>query len=230
MLESFREKAPGTFKHCQNVVSICESIAIELSLDVDMMRCVSLYHDIGKIYFPEFFSENQDGKNPHDNLDPFMSYHIITRHVGDSVLLLLQIEDIPRIVIEIISQHHGNTVLRYFYEKSGSTIDAKWRYKGKSPDTTEAAILMIVDSVEATARSLFNAGQLSDSESRKNVVKTTIERLVDDNQLDNMTIGVLKVVRNVLVKELDTIYHKREVYTEIDKKRIKDAKDTVKEI
>uniref|UniRef100_A0A6M3ILV5 Putative HD domain-containing protein n=1 Tax=viral metagenome TaxID=1070528 RepID=A0A6M3ILV5_9ZZZZ len=225
LLESFREKAPGTFKHCQNVANICESIAVELSLDIDTMRCSSMYHDIGKIYFPEYFSENQDDKNPHDDLDPFVSYHIITRHVSDSVMILLQVEDIPRNIIEIISQHHGNTVLQYFYEKSGSKLDDKWRYKSKQPESTESAILMIVDTVEATARSLFNAGQLSDSDSRKKVIRSTIERLVDDNQLDNMTIGVLKVVKNVLIKELDTIYHKREVYTEIDKKKIKNIKE-----
>jgi len=221
LFDLFRERAPGTLKHCQNVANICESIAIELALDVDLMKCSAMYHDIGKINFPEYFSENQDTNNPHDDLDPMASYHIITRHVGDGILILLNIDEIPIEMINIISQHHGNTVLRHFFEKSGYKIDDKWRYKCRVPETTEAAILMIVDSVEATSKSMYNNGEMKDGDERRSLIRATIERLVDDGQLDNLTIGVLKIVKRILVKELDTIYHKREVY--IDDKKLKDV-------
>lgn len=223
LLDKFRELAPGTYKHCQNVSNICESIAIELDLNVDLIKCSALFHDVGKITNPSFFSENQsNGVNPHDNLDPYISYQIITRHVGDSVLYLLQIEDIPQEVIKIVSQHHGNTILNAFYNKcSNDEPEDKYRYKCSKPTSTEAAILMIVDSIEATSRSIFNSGETEDK-FIKEAINSTIERLVDDGQLDNMKIGTLKVVKKILFKELESIYHKRVTYE--SQKTIGDAK------
>ena len=112
LLDKFREVASGSYRHCQNVSNICESIAVELGLNTDLIKCAALYHDVGKMNNPAYFSENQaNGTNPHDGVSPYMSYLIVSKHVGDSVLHLLEIEDMPREVIEIISQHHGNTVL-----------------------------------------------------------------------------------------------------------------------
>ena len=119
LFDKFREIAPGTLRHCQNVANLCESVAIELGLDVDVMKLSALFHDVGKINNPKFFTENQNGEgNPHDDLDPFVSHAIITRHVGDSILILLQFEDFPREVLEIISQNHGNTVLKIIANKT----------------------------------------------------------------------------------------------------------------
>lgn len=212
LLEKFREKAPGTYKHCQNVASLCESIALELNLDTTKMNVAGVYHDIGKTINPDYFSENQNGKNIHDGLDPDISYQYITRHVGDTALILLQIPDFPHEIMEIISQHHGNTVLRYFFDKSKSDVDDHYRYKCQSPKTVEAAVLMIADSVEATAKALFSNGSLNTTEDRKKVVNSTLDRLAKDEQLDNLTYGQGRVIKNVLYKELENTYHKREVY------------------
>ena len=208
----FRDVAPGSFRHCENVSVFCESIAIELELDVDLMKVAAKYHDIGKINYPEAFSENQNGENIHDKLDPMISYQLITRHVGDGVVYLLEMEDMPREVMEIISQHHGNTVLKFFYKKSKGKVDDLYRYRCCMPKRIESAILMICDSVEATSRALAVNGELENMEDRRKVVDSTIMRLTNDDQLDNMKVGELKVVRKVLYKELESIYHKRELY------------------
>lgn len=226
-LERFRDEAPGTYKHCQNVASMCESIASELGMETDLVKCAAMYHDIGKMLHPLAFSENQNGSgNLHDDIDPLLSYHIITRHVGDGVNILLDIGDMPREVIEIVSQHHGSTVLRQFMNKAGEKDVSKWRYRCKAPQTTEAAILMIVDSVEATARSFYGNGKLNTDEDRKNLVSSTIERLIDDGQLDEMKIGIVKVIKRILNKELATMFHKRESYPDDESSlKIKDEEE-----
>jgi len=191
---------------------MCESIASELKMDTELIVCAAIYHDIGKMVHPLAFSENQNGNNMHNEIDPLLSYHIITRHVGDGVNILLNVPDMPREVIEIVSQHHGSTVLRQFMKKSKSKDISEWRYRCKPPQTTEAAILMITDAVEATARSFFGNGKLNTDEDRKSLVSSTIERLIDDGQLDEMKIGIVKVIKKILNKELSTLFHKREMY------------------
>lgn len=218
ILKNFREAAPGTFKHSVNVSSLCESVALALDLDTDLIKTAAMYHDIGKMNYPSAFSENQNGTNVHEKLDPFMSYQIITRHVSDTVLILLNME-MDNKVLEIVSQHHGDTVLRYFYDKAGKeVVDDIFRYKCKKPESIEAAVLMICDSVEATSRSMASKGNLENTEQRRSVVNTTVRRLVEDDQLDNMTVGQLKILKRTLFKELDTIYHKREEYPDDETK------------
>ena len=222
LMEKFRELAPGSFKHSQNVANICESIAIELKLNADLMKVSALYHDVGKMINPTYFSENQEGENPHDKIEPWISYQIISRHVSDTIAILLNY-DFPVKVMKIISQHHGDTVLRHFYEQSKAGSDELYRYKcTKKPTCDEAAILMIVDSVEATARSLASNGKLENSDEKRKVVDSTINRLVDDSQLDSMKIGTLKTIRKVLYKELESIYHKRVTYE--DNETVGDAR------
>ncbi len=213
LLDKYKTLAPGTFKHSQNVANMCETIAIELNLNVDLLKVCAYYHDIGKINNPLYFSENQENSNPHDKLEPHISYQIITRHVGDSVIYLLQIPDLPHEVIDIVSQHHGNTILQAFYNKDKTTPEDKYRYKCSKPVSAESLILMICDSVEATTRSLFNNGEGEDNFILKAVDKT-INRLMADTQLDNMKIGVLNTTKKILIKELESIYHKRVNYEE----------------
>jgi len=229
ILERFREMAPGTFKHSQNVSLLCESVGLELDLDIDLMKVAGMYHDLGKLNSPELFSENQNGKNPHENLDPMVSYHLITRHVGDTILLMLNnFDDFTQKqkLMEIMSQHHGNTVLQFFYKKSKSKVEDPFRYKSVPPQSIEAAVLMICDSVEATARSLDAADDLKDSKDRRSVINTTVDRLMQDYQLDDIKVGMLRKVKTVLYKELDNIYHKREVYG--DEKAETEDDDTIK--
>ena len=227
LLEKFREIAPGTFRHSQNVSLLCESIAVELNLNVDLMRAAGLYHDAGKMNAPDMFSENQTGdENIHDKLDPSISYQIITRHVGDSVIKLLQLPDFPDKIklMDMISQHHGNTILRQFFKKSKSKVEDAYRYKSPVPNSIEAAVLMICDSVEATSRSLDSKDELEDSKDRRAVINTTVDRLTQDYQLDDIKVGDLRTIKNVLYKEMENIYHKRIAHGD-EKEEIKSEDD-----
>jgi len=224
LLETFRKVAPGTFAHCDNVSDLCEAVGLELGLNTDMMATIGKYHDIGKMNFPEAFSENQNGTNIHDGLEPNISYQIITRHIGDTAIILINEKYFPRDLIEMILQHHGDTVLSFFYNKSGGNVDEMYRYKCRKPQTIEAAVLMICDSVEATARAMSSNGKLETTDHRKAVVNDTVQRLMDDLQLDDITVGEVRRVRKVLFKELENRYHRRIEYP--DKK--KETKDELR--
>jgi len=229
-LEKVKDVAPGTCKHMLETASLCEAIGKELGLDVEVLKCAAMLHDIGKVNFPDYFSENQVENNPHDGLDSYISYMIITRHVADSVAYLIQIPEIPRQVIEIVSQHHGNCVQYSMYNKAKGSGDNeivadRYRYKSRKPESVEAAILMIVDSVEATAKSEFNSGRLKTPESRTKVIDSTVDRLVLDGQLDELKIGVIRVVKEVLFRELNSTYHKRVTYHDDDPPQLSDKVD-----
>lgn len=232
LIDKFKEVAPGTFKHCQSVSLICESIAIELGMNVDLLKCAGLYHDIGKMNNPKYFSENQDKTNIHDELDPTVSYQLITRHVGDSINKILQVDGMPVEVLKIISQHHGDTVMHVFFKKSKSKNEDEYRYKCEKPQSPEASILMIVDSCEAMVRAVMNSDFDKNEDTTdiiRNAVSGIVDKLIDDGQLDNMKIGTLKVAKRIIIKELETVYHKRLVYGD-ESKTIKEAKDKGKEV
>lgn len=215
LLAKFREECPGTFKHSQAVSSMIEGVALNLGLDEDMLKLAAVYHDIGKIFNPKYFTENQlEDENIHKDLDPMMSYEIITRHVSDSVAILINEPGFPRRVIDIISQHHGQTVLRYFFNKSGASVESTYRYKTTKPTCIESAILMICDAVEATSRALVQSGSFDPV----NVIETTITRLIDDGQLDEVTmrLGDLKKIKVALGKELEGTYQKRVDYSKVE--------------
>lgn len=211
LLQQFRERCPGTFKHSQALMGMIEGIALALNINVNFMKVAALYHDIGKMFNPKYFTENQlEDENPHDKLDPLMSYNLITRHVSDSAMILLNDSNFPRKIIEIISQHHGNSVLKYFFEKSGKDVEDLFRYKCTKPTCIESAVLMICDQIEATSRSLAQAGKFDPTL----VIEKTISGLIDDGQLDEviMRLGDLKKIKEALARELEGTYQKRVDY------------------
>jgi putative nucleotidyltransferase with HDIG domain len=216
LLQRFRDTCPGTYKHSQSVASMIEGVALSLGLDVTKLKVAAQYHDIGKMFNPKYFTENQlEDENPHDNLKPLISYSIITRHVSDSVVILINDPGFPRDIIEIISQHHGTSILKYFLKKAGSEVEDVFRYKTSTPTCVESAILMICDHIEATSRSLMQANKFSPID----VIETTINGLIDDGQLDNvvMRLGDLKKIKEALAKELEGTYQKRVDYDKSDK-------------
>ena len=220
LLERFKNTAPASLKHCQNVYSICESVCTELpEINKDVLRVAALYHDVGKLMAPKFFTENQDGDNPHDNLEPNISYQMITRHVSDSAALLVQY-GFPIEIIQVVLQHHGTKVVEYFYNKAQkdniSANEENYRYKLQIPQSTEAVVLMIVDIIEATAKSLNSAGKLATMD-RKQFVRETIQELSTDRQLDNVRHGILMTLEEIIPRELDSIFHKRIDYDEAKK-------------
>jgi len=227
LLQKFREICPGTYKHSQNLASMVEGIALSLGLDVTKMKVAAQYHDIGKICNPKYFTENQlDDENPHDELKPFVSYNIITRHVSDSVMLLINDSNFPRDIIEIISQHHGQSVLTYFFKKSGTDVEDNFRYRTPKPTCIESAILMICDRVEAMSRSLIQAQKFDSTD----VIEGTINGLIDDGQLDDvyMRLGDLKKIKEALAKELEGTYQKRVDYDKARAPKVPEEEDKPK--
>lgn len=210
----FKDKCPGTFKHSQSVTAMVETVSAELDLDVTFMKVCAVYHDIGKTVNPTLFSENQlDDENPHDGLDPWISTQLITRHVADSVNILLGDPKFPRNVIEVISQHHGNDVASYFYARADADADeSDYRYSCSKPASIEAAVLMICDRVEATSRAMVQAGTFEPAK----VIDSTITGVLDGGQLDgvNTKLGNLKKIRLALAKELEGLYQKRVDYAQ----------------
>lgn len=216
LMQEFREACPGTFKHSQGLMSMIEGVSLALDLDEDRMKVAALYHDVGKMFAPKYFSENQlENENPHDDLEPLVSYQTITRHVSDSVMVLVNNPDFPRDIIEIISQHHGTTVLRYFCDKAKGKAD-DYRYKTTKPTTIESMVLMVCDAIEAMSRALSQAGKFDPNK----VINDTLQRLIDDGQLDDVTmkLGDLKKIKSALAKELEGVYQKRVDYEEVEEK------------
>jgi len=214
LLKKFREICPGTFKHSQNVVGLVEGISISLGLDTTFMKIAGQYHDIGKMLNPKYFTENQiEGENPHDKLDPFISYQIITRHVSDTALILLNDKNFSRELIKIICQHHGTSVVRYFFDKSGGDIEDIFRYKCQKPTCVESAILMICDQIEARTKAGLQIGS-QNVEDPSQIIEDTINDLLSDGQLDDvvMRLGDLQRIKGALAKELESIFHKRVDY------------------
>ena len=171
-----------------------------------------MYHDAGKISFPECFFENQNGSgNIHDDLDPMISFHLISKHIADGALILVQLNEFPSELITPITQHHGNTVLKSLSLKADGVEEDMFRYKNtSSPTTIEAAILMICDSVEATVRSKEHNHKEIDVDDIRGIIRTTIERLESDDQLDEVKVGDLKRIKKALQRDLESKYHKRD--------------------
>ena len=216
LLERFKLLAPASFKHCQNVASMADAVANELpEVDRELLKVAAIFHDVGKVMNPDHFIENQNGSdNPHDDLDPHVSYHLITRHVSDSAALLAQHHCSPE-VIDIVLQHHGSTVVKYFYRVSKAKDDEAYRYKWDAPQSVEAAILLVTDVVEAAARSMHESGKLDALEGgRAEFVENFVKDLEEDGQLDNIRVRVLKAIKRVLPRELDALFHKRIDYPE----------------
>jgi putative nucleotidyltransferase with HDIG domain len=211
LLQDFRERCPGSFKHAQALVGIVESVSTVLNLDIDFMKVAALYHDVGKEFNPKYFTENQlEDEDSHNGLDPWISFQIISRHVSDSVNILTNDDKFPREIIQIISQHHGNTIVKFFCDKSKVKDKNTFRYQGSTPKCIESAVLMICDHIEAKSRSLVQAGKYDPV----TIIDDTINGLLDDGQLDDvhMRLGDLKKIKLALAKELEGLYQKRVDY------------------
>ncbi|MFZ5352878.1 MAG: HD family phosphohydrolase [Bacillota bacterium] len=212
-------EAPGTYYHSILVGNLSESAAEEVDANSLLCRVASYYHDIGKIKRPYFFKENQITKdNPHDKITPNLSALIITSHVRDGVDIAKK-HKLPSSVINIIRQHHGNTLTAYFYHKALNTeggeqiTEDKFRYPFPKPQSKEAAIVMLADSVEAYIRSLTEPTQ----DQVEQGVKKIINDKLQDGQLENceLTLKDLDKIAKAFVKVLAGIFHDRIEYPDM---------------
>jgi len=225
LLQRFREFCPGTYKHSQTIAAMVEGIAIDLELDVTFMKVAATYHDIGKIINPKCFTENQlDDENIHDKLDSNISFQLISRHVSDSAFILLHDGNFPDNLIRIATQHHGTSIMKYFFTKSGSDVEDHFRYKGTRPTCVESAVLMICDCLEARTRS--EAQKRQSSFDPKIIIEDTINDLLSDGQLDDvvMRLGDLQKIKDSLAKELQGLYQKRVDYAKAEDDKVKEKK------
>ncbi len=217
LLRELAEKAPGTFQHSLQVANLAEASANEVHANSMLVRTGALYHDIGKMLNPMYFTENQSTNvNPHNELTPKDSAKIIINHVIKGIELAKK-NHLPDRIIDFIRTHHGTTLVYYFYKMeekaNGGEVDTSYfQYPGPIPFSKETAILMICDSVEAASRSLKEpSAQILDDLVEKIVIKQ-----LEGGQFMNadITFKELQVIKKVLKKKLKNIYHLRIEYPE----------------
>ncbi|HEY9169494.1 MAG TPA: HDIG domain-containing metalloprotein [Lutibacter sp.] len=216
LLRELAEKAPGTFQHSWQVANLAEACAIEINANSMLVRTGALYHDIGKIENPMYFTENQvTNVNPHNELEPTDSAKIIIDHIIKGVEIAKK-NHIPDRIIDFIRTHHGTTLVYYFFKKeelSGNVFaESNFHYPGPIPFSKETAILMMCDSVEAASKSIKEPSALAIDD----LVEKIVNKQMDDGQFMNadITFKELQTIKKVLKKKLKNIYHLRIEYPE----------------
>ena len=216
LLRELAEKAPGTFQHSLQVANLAEACAIEINANSMLVRTGALYHDIGKIENPMYFTENQaTNVNPHNELEPTDSAKIIIDHIINGVEIAKR-NHIPDRIIDFIRTHHGTTLVYYFFKKeelSGNVFaESNFHYPGPIPFSRETAILMMCDSVEAASKSIKEPS----AKAFDDLVEKIVNKQMDDGQFMNadITFKELQTIKKVLKKKLKNIYHLRIEYPE----------------
>ncbi|MDA3936110.1 MAG: HDIG domain-containing protein [Actinomycetota bacterium] len=214
LLRRLMVEAPGTYSHSVMTANLAESAAEDIGANPLLARVGAYYHDVGKIRRPGFFVENQsEGINPHDNTAPSLSALIITAHVKEGLELARE-HKLPEELTQIIEQHHGNSLVSYFYNKAKEADDganeADFRYPGSRPQSREAALVMLADSCEAAVRALKKPLHPK--------VEATVRKIVDgkvgDGQLNDaeLTLADIETIMKVYSKILVSMYHPRIEY------------------
>jgi putative nucleotidyltransferase with HDIG domain len=216
LLQELLIKAPGTYHHSIMVANLAEQAAEKIKASSTLVRVGAFYHDIGKVNRPPFFIENQNGGNPHDNLDPFSSARIIMSHVTDGVELAKR-HRLPRRVRDFIAEHHGDRVIQVFYRKAldmadeGEAVDvSRFMYPGPRPQTREAGIVQLADSIDAAS----NAMRPNTESAIERLVNTIVDDHMSEGQLDNsgLSLGDIKLLRSSFIETLHGRYHMRVIY------------------
>lgn len=222
LLKELSEKAPGTFQHSLQVSNLGMAAAAKLGANASLIRTGALYHDIGKIVNPAFFTENQPpGMNPHAGLPFEESARIIINHVKDGIKIARK-NNLPQQLVDFIETHHGESMPKYFYiswknANPDKEIDeALFKYPGPNPFTVETAIMMMADAVEAASRSL----KVYTEESIRGLVNKIIDSQLEEGYFKNapITFRDIQVVKDVFVDKLKTVYHSRVAYPELKKR------------
>ncbi len=221
LLRKILTETPGTYHHSVMVANLSESACEAIGADGLLARVGAYYHDIGKTKRPQYFIENQMNiENPHNKLSPQLSKNIIIAHVTDGVDMLKK-HKMPKEFIDIAEQHHGTSLLKYFYHQAKQTNDSiyeeEFRYPGPKPQTKEIAIISIADSVEAAVRSMSNPTP----DKIEKLVRSIIADRLQDHQLDecDLTLKELDIIAKSFCESLKGIFHSRIEYPELTKKQ-----------
>ncbi len=222
LLNQLMTKAPGTFHHSLQVANLSEAAAGAIRANGLLCRVGSLYHDIGKMENPEYYTENQIVSNELENLKPRMSALVIKAHVSNGVKMAKD-HNIPQLVIDFIETHHGRTVIKYFYKKAQEQSDADkdeikiedFRYDGPLPQTKENGIVMLADCTEAASRSMKNPNY----QKLKNLIDKLVDNRIQEGELSEtpLTFQDLSVIKKTFLNILVGIYHSRVEYAEDEK-------------
>lgn len=220
ILRKMSKVAQGTFNHSMQISNLAAEVADKIGAKAQLARTGALYHDIGKVLNPAFFTENQSGVNPHDTISEERSAQIIINHVTDG-LRLAEKYHLPQVIKEFIRTHHGTGLVKYFYiqycnKHVGETVDEDaFRYPGPNPQTREQAVVMMCDSVEAASRSL--------KEYTEESITQLVNRIVDSQLAEGhfkecpITFRDIADAKRTLIDSLKTIYHTRISYPEVKK-------------
>ncbi len=233
LLQELVRRAPGTYTHSMTVATLAEPAAEAINANPLLTRVGSYFHDVGKMLKPHYFIENQTGENRHDDLEPALSTLIIIGHVKDGVALAQQYR-LPRPIVDFVEQHHGTTLVEYFYrqalksqEEAGNApaladgspnpLEASFRYPGPKPRSREAGIVMLADAVESSSRAL---SQPTPGSLRKLVREMLMKRLLDGQfEESGLTLTELKTVEESVCKGLIALFHSRIKYPEAPQRK-----------
>lgn len=229
LLRKLTELAPGTFQHSMQVANLATEVANKIGAKALLVRTGALYHDIGKMNNPAYFTENQNNFNPHSRLSYEQSAAIVINHVKDG-LKLADKHNLPQIIKDFITTHHGKGKTKYFFisyknQNPDKPVDESlFTYPGPNPFTLEQAILMMADSVEAASRSL--------NEYTEESISTLVDKIIDAQMEEGffqdcpITFHDINMAKEVFKEKLKTIYHTRISYPELKKKPEEEAKET----
>lgn len=218
-LRELSRECPGTFQHSMQVSNLASEAAHRIGANVQLVRTGALYHDIGKIDNPAFFTENQHGVNPHDALSPIQSARIVIGHVTGGIKRAEKVQ-LPEVIKDFILQHHGHGKAKYFYNTycnahPGEEVDPEpFTYPGPNPQTKETSILMMADAVEAASRSL--------SEHTVESITTLVNRIIDSQIADGLhdespiSFRDVNIIKQSFIERLRTMYHARIKYPELN--------------
>lgn len=214
LLRRLASAAPGTFQHSVNVGVLADAAATAIGGDALLARVGGLYHDVGKLQAPEFFSENQHGPNPHDELEPWESAAVLRAHVSDGVVLVTE-HGMGQRIVAFVQEHHGTAVMPVFQKKAqalGRQSDVKetYRYAGPRPRSRETGIVMIADQIEATARAVVP----EDDRACLDIVRRTLTRIRQEAQLEEsgLTRRDLRAIEQACARAVQAMYHRRASY------------------
>ncbi len=220
LLRRLSIEAPGTYHHSLIVSNLAEEAAIDIDANSYLARVGGYYHDIGKLKYPHFFSENQIAENPHDKMDPMESVDIIKSHV-EYGLQLANEHKLPIVVKDIVTQHHGNSIIRYFLHKAQTGSEQElneedFRYTFMKPQSKEAAVVMLADTVEAAVRS--TGKNIKDVEA---LVRRLVQDKLDDGQLMDslLTIKDLETIIGSFMRVFKGMYHERIPYPKTNREK-----------
>jgi len=223
LLQELVRRAPGTYTHSMTVATLAEAAADAIDANPLLVRVGSYFHDVGKMLKADYFIENQTGENRHDMLEPALSTLVIIGHVKDGIALAQQYQ-LPQPIVDFITQHHGTTLVEYFYREAMrnqeslghgySDLEACFRYPGPKPQSRELGILMICDAVESASRSIANP---TPSSLRKLVHDLLMKRLLDGQfEESGLTLTELHEIEEALCKSLIALFHSRIKYPDAE--------------